>query len=89
MIKKIMQFIKKYLKEIILVLLGLAVGVKLTRREKEMNLSKKIEKAIKGEEEISVKQKTAFKEQLDRINGIINDEERMEAKLRLWESLNE
>lgn len=89
MIKKIMRFIKKYLKEIVLVLLGLAVGAKLARREKEVNLSKKIEEAIKGEEEISAKQKTAFKEQLDRINGITNDDERMEAKLRLWESLNE
>lgn len=89
MIKKIMWFIKKYSKEIVLALLGLAIGIKLTGRKRELELSKKIEETIRGGEEISAKEKTAFKEQLDRINGITNDEERMEAKLRLWESLNE
>lgn len=88
MIKKILRFIKNYLKEIVLVLLGAFITIKLTAREKEQKLTEKVNESIKGAEGVSEKQKQVFREQLARINGIADDDKRMEAKLKLWESLN-
>ena len=89
MIKKVVQFIKKYLKELVLILCGLIVGVNLGRREKEQGLTEKMNKAIDEAGDISDREKQNFKEQLERINGIKDDKKRMEAKQTLWQSLNE
>lgn len=89
MIKKIIKLIKKYAKEIVLVLIGIIVSAFLKRKVKEVDLSKKIEEQIKKAEDISDKQKEVFREQLSRINTITDNTERMEAKLKLWEFLNE
>lgn len=89
MIKKIIKLIKKYAKEIVLVLLGIIVSTLLKRKAKEVELSKKIEGQIEETEDISEKEKQGFREQLSRINGITDDAERMEAKAKLWEFLSE
>ena len=86
---KLIEIIKKNIKEIVLILVGLIVGYSLTRREKEQKLTEKMNKAIDGTKDISDKQKQIFQEQLDRINGITDDKKRMEAKLKLCEFLNE
>jgi len=77
------------LKEIVLILCGIVVGYNLTRREKELKLTEKTNRAIDEAEHISNQEKDNYKEQIERINGIKDDRKRMEAKLKLWESLND
>ena len=87
--RTILRVIKKYLKEIVLIICGIIAGAILRGREKERKLTEKITKEIQEATDMGQKQKEVFREQLERINCIANDKDRMEAKLKLWEFLQE
>lgn len=85
---KILEVVKKNLKEILLILLGLILGYSLTHRKKEESLTEKVKKSINKINDFSQKERHFFNDRLEAINNIKDDDQRMEEKLKLWESLN-
>lgn len=84
---KILKVVKKNLKEILLLLLGLILGYSLSRRKKEETLTEEVKKSINKINDFSQEEKHFFKDKLEAINNIRDDDQRMKEKLRLWESL--
>lgn len=85
---KILEVVKKNLKEILLILLGLILGYSLTHRKKEESLTEKVKKSINKINDFSQEERRFFNDRLEAINNIKDDDQRMEEKLKLWESLN-
>jgi len=87
--KKIWSYIKKYSKEIILILIGLITGVLLSHKRKEENILSEVGNAIDAIESNSQAEADEIRRKLDMIKEISDKKERMRRLLKLKEEIDQ